>query len=168
MKQLEKKSECTIDSKVEVFELPPDLTWEDYKQLSSEEKKQYLVKSEDDLVVDAGIQQIIRLMIAANTNSFTHCSVGSGTNAPAGGDIDLQTPIGRNLVNDRYIIGLVAHFDTFFGKNDDNGTWNETGIHTAASGGEMLCRRKFPAAFTKDNTKAAVVAWSITFAAVAD
>ena len=132
--------------------------------------KHLLVDEGHNLVVDVGMQQIIDLMIATNTNSFTHTSVGSGTNTPTAGDIALQTEITRIAVpsGGRYRTGLSAAFDTFFATSDGNGTWNETGIHTAAAGGVMLCRRKFNSAFTKSTANTALVAWLVTLAAVAD
>ena len=157
-----------ISGNVKLYEFSPDFTFEDYKKLTDEEKQEHLVDEGNNLVVDIGLQQIALLMVGSNTNSFTHCGVGSGTNTPTAGDLDLQTAIGRNTINDRYRVGLVANFDTFFGKNDQNGTWEETCLATAASGNNILCRRKFTSTFTKSTSNSSIVAWTITLAAVAD
>ena len=165
-RSLEQKNQFKLTGNVSLYELPADYTYEDFKRLSDKEK--YLVDRGDNLAVTIGLQQVILLMIGSNTNSFTHCGVGSGTNTPAAGDLDLQTAIGRNTVNDRYRVGLSGYWNTFFGKSDQNGTWNETCLATASSGNNILCRRKFDAAFTKDTSKSSVISWVITLAAVAD
>ena len=150
---------------VKLYELPPDFTFEDFKKSN---KPDYLVEEGDNLVVDIGLQQIALLIIGSNTNSFTHCGVGSDSTLPAAGDLDLVTEIGRNTINDRYRVGLTAHFDTFFGKSDQAGSWNETCLAQSASGNDILCRRVFDAAFTKSTSNSAVIAWTITFAAVVE
>lgn len=108
-------------------------------------------------------------MIDASDSGFTHCRVGSGTNTPAAGDTDMQTIIGSGLtVTARYRSSLSAYYDTYFSTTDNNGTWNETGLATAATGGILLCRRKFSSAFVKASTNTALISWSVTLAAVAD
>ena len=155
-----------LTGNVKLYSLPPDFTFEKWKELKNKEK--YLVDEGHNLVVDAGIAHIINLMTAASTSAWTHCATGSGTNVPAAGDIALQTELVRNTINDRYRVGLNAHFDTFFAKADGAGSWEETGLFTASSGGQMLCRKAFSATFTKSTSNAAIIAWTITFAAVAD
>lgn len=109
------------------------------------------------------------MMIDASDSGFTHCRVGSGTNTPAAGDTDMQTIIGSGLtVTSKYRSSLSANYDTFFSTTDNNGSWNETGLATASTGGTLLCRRKFSSTFTKSTSNTAVVAWAITLAAVAD
>lgn len=129
----------------------------------------HLLKDEGhNLAVDAGLARLIQYIIDTSDVGFTHNSVGSGTNTPASTDTDLQTPIQRITVTNRYSSGLDAKFDTFWASADGNGTWNETGLHDAASAGTMLCRRKFGSSFAKSTANTALVAWTITFAAVAD
>lgn len=120
----------------------------------------------DNLVVDAGMQRTIDLWIGDVSGAFTHCGVGSGTTAPVAGNTDLETPIGREAITDSYRSGLGAHFDTFFSTSAQNGTWEETGIFSASSGGTMLCRKKFDSTFTKSTANTALIAWTITIAAV--
>lgn len=98
--------------------------------------------------------------------SITHASAGSGTNVADAADQDLQTPIGRLAVTRWYKVGYVAHIDIFCTDVDLNGTWNELGLHNAASGIDTIYARKVISTFTKDNTKTAIIAWSITPTAV--
>ena len=163
---MNQKNKFNITGNVSLYELPADFTYDRFKAL--ENKQNYLIDKGENLVVSIGIHQIILLMIGSNTSSFTHCGVGSGTATPAAGDLDLTTAIGRNTVNDRYRVGLSGYWNTFFGKNDQNGTWEETCLATAATGNNILCHRKLSATFTKDTSKSAVISWVITHAGVAD
>ena len=158
-----------LKGNVKLYEFPPDYTYEYIKTLTENEKAPFLKDRGDNLVVDVGLAQIVDLMIATNTNSFTHCVVGSGTDTPAAGDVNMQTIIDTGIVvTNRYKSGGVGYFDTFFSTTANNGTWTETGISTTSAGTILLCRRKFSSSFVKDTTNTALVAWSITLAAVAD
>lgn len=166
---MDSKTKFALKGNVELYEFPSDYTYEKIQKLRPNEKCYFLIDKGDNLVVDAGLAQIIDLMIATDTSSFTHCRVGSGTNTPAAGDTDMQTIISTGLtITNRYKSGLVAYFDTFFSTTANNGTWAETGIANASTGSDLLCRRKFSSTFTKATTNTALVAWSITLAAVAD
>ena len=158
------KSQFSIKGNVKLYSLPAEFTFNDFQKLDNKEK--YLVDEGDNLVVDTGMIRIANLMTGTSTVSWTLCGVGSGTNTPVSTDTALQTSIGTNTINDRYRAGLNVYFNTFFAKADENGTWTETCLLTSDS--IMLCRRLFSAAFTKDTTKAAVVAWTLTLSAVAD
>lgn len=158
------KSQISITGNVELYSLPPDFKYEDFELLKNKEK--YLVDKGDNLAVDSGLQQILLLMIGSNTNSFTLCGVGTGTGTPVSTDTALGTSLGTNTINSRYRVGNTAYFNTFFGKNDENGSWEETGLFTAGS--IMLCRRKFTSTFVKSTSNAAVVSWSISLTATAD
>lgn len=123
-------------------------------------------EKKDNLVVDAGMQRTIDLWIGDVTGKWTHCGVGSGTTGAASGDTDLETAIGREAITDDYRSGLEAHFDTFFSTSAQNGTWEETGIFSASSGGTMLCRKTFASTFTKSTSNTALIAWTVTLAAI--
>ena len=158
------KSQVSIIGNVKLYELPPDFKYDDFKKL--EDKNRYLIDSGDNLVVDAGLQQIILLIIITNTNNFTLCGVGTGTGTPVSTDTALGTSLGTNTINSRYRVANTVYFNTFFGKNDENGSWTETGIFTG--GLIMLCRRKFTSTFVKSISNSAVVSWSVAFTATAD
>ena len=158
-----------LKGNVKLYSYPADYTFDKIQKLTESEKNGYLIDKGDNLVVDAGLAQIVDLMIATDTSSFTHCRVGSGTNTPLAADTDMQTIIGSGVtVTNRYRSGAVAYFDTFFSTSSNNGTWAESGIANAATGGDLLCRRKFSATFTKATTNTAVVAWTVTLSATAD
>ena len=158
------KSQLSITGNVKLYS--GDFTFDEFEKFTSVEKNKYLIDRGDNLAVDAGLQQLLLLAIGSNTNSFTLCGVGSGTGTPVNTDTALGTSIGTNTINSKYIVGNTAYFNTFFGKNDEAGSWNETGLFT--TGLVMLCRRKFAATFTKDTSNAAVISWSISLTATAD
>ena len=143
-----------------------DFTQEEFNNFSESEKLSYLKDQGKNLVVDTGLEQILALMLGNNTKSFVKCGVGSGNTAPANTDLALETAIGTNNINSRYRVGLVGYFNTFFGRNDNNGSWDETGLFTTDD--IMLCRRVFSSTFTKDTSNSSVISWSLTIAAVAD
>jgi len=119
-----------------------------------------------NLIVNAGLYQIIDLIIGASDADFTHCGVGSGSTPPAAGDTDLQTPIGdRKVITERFRSTNKGTFSTFFGSADNNGTWRESGLFTALTGGTMLCRALLASAFEKTTAKTATVDWDITASA---
>jgi len=119
-----------------------------------------------NLIVNAGLYQIIDLIIGASDADFTHCGVGSGSTAPAAGDTDLQMPIGdRKVVTERFRSANTGALSTFFGSADNNGTWRESGLFTALTAGTMLCRALLAAAFEKTTAKTATVDWTISASA---
>lgn len=115
-----------------------------------------------NLIVNVGKYQICDLMIGANTNSFTHCGVGSSNQAPQLSDTDLISPIGsRKQYSDRFRTNNIATFSFFFASNDNNGTWRECGLFNASSGGQMLARALFSSEIVKDSSKTATIEWDI-------
>ena len=173
---------------VETFLFPANKikTYHDYLMLGGSrafptfrdiEAKKIAIKHEKDtnLVVNLGLGFIRDFLlqegpaaapVGPNTNS-----VGSGTNAPDAADTGLQTQIARLAITEWYPSGLAAKLDTFWSSADGNGagsaSWNETGIHNHISNASTLfCRKKFLSTFTKDNTKTALIAWTLTPVAV--
>jgi len=115
-----------------------------------------------NLVVTAGKSYICDLLIGAATESFAYCGVGASAQTPSPSDTDLVSPIGsRKRVTDRFRVGCTATFSTFFGSQDNNGTWCEAGLFTSASGGVMLSRAVFPSPLIKDETKTVTLDWDI-------
>jgi len=160
------KSKTGMRGMVNIYSLPPDFTYEDFKKC---DKEKYLVDRGENLVVDMGLRAILNLMTGQSTSYFNYCGVGSGTTAAAADDTDIETAIGsRVAVNDSWRGGLSGYWYTFFDKNTCNGTWTESVIANASSGGDILCRRKFISSFVKSTSNAGVVEWVITATGTAD
>lgn len=163
------KAKIRLVGNVSLYELPKDFIYNDFKGLTEKEKTSYLINKGDNLVVNTGLYQILDLMLGIDTSSFNYCRVGSGSTTPVATNTDLETIIGSGvLVSDRYKTGEIGYFNTFFSASSNNGTWNETGLANASTGGDLLCRRVFSVPFVKNTSNSAIVSWVITLASVAD
>jgi hypothetical protein len=120
-------------------------------------------------VVNDGLEHIGKLMTGASSTSVGYCDVGSGNTAPAAGQTGLDAPIGsRHAITYRFPEGkTITHYDTFYGDQENNGTWKEAALAVGSSGTPIIARLlvNAPTGFTKDTTKTATVAWSITLTA---
>jgi len=172
---MQAKTKLTLNGHVDLYSFPKDFTYEDYQRLTIRQRDQYFEDAGDNKIVDVGLNFILDFLIqegpAAPPTGPTHCSVGSGTNAPAAGDTGLQTEIltggVRIAITTFFKSSLTANLDTFFTSADGNGPWEETGLHNAATGSSTIyCRKRFSSTFTKDTSKTALVAWSITVASL--
>lgn len=84
-----------------------------------------------NLFVDAGKASVVEALrgnVDNNKGQITYCAVGSGTNAPAAGDIKLQNETYRKAVSVRSSAVRTATFKTFFNQNEANGTLRELGL----------------------------------------
>jgi len=116
-----------------------------------------------NLVVQAGRILIADWIIGRNYNSgLLYVGVGSSNQAPALTDTDLIQPIGsRKQATDRFRTQNVATISTFFGSQDNNGVWRETGLFGSQSGGVMFARAVFSPEIVKDQSKTVTVDWDI-------
>jgi len=128
----------------------------------------------DNLVVNTGLYSIAARLtgadIPANTKGvITYCAVGTGTDAPAAGDTELQTELARKQIADRDPVSGVATFRTYFNTGEANGTLKECGLFgddatAVADSGTLFCR----AVIDKEKTSAnsLTVDWEISVADV--
>lgn len=114
-----------------------------------------------------------RAAIAANMTSVSptpanilvnYCGVGTGTNAPANGDTQLQTEIFRNAVASRTSASNIAYITGFFAATEGVATLKEAGLFIAgtatANSGTLLSRVAINV--TKSNTETLTLDWTIT------
>ena len=128
----------------------------------------------DNLVVNTGLYAIAARLagtdIPANTKGvITYCAVGTGTDAAAAGDTDLQTELDRKQIAVRSSLLGVATFRTYFNTGEAIGTLKEIGLFgddatITADSGTLFCR----AAIDKEKTSAnsLTVDWEISVADV--
>lgn len=118
----------------------------------------------DNLVVTVGHYEIADWIVGEGyVDGFQYCGIGSGTTAAAVGDTDIETAIGsRKIATSRSRTNKIATISTFFASGDNNGTWTESVLAEASSGGRIFSRALFDAAITKDTTKTITVDWDIT------
>ena len=115
-----------------------------------------------DVFVTVGKYWLANILIGATSGQLTHIGVGSCTSSPLVTDTDLVSNIGtRHIYTDRFRGSNVDTLSTFFGNSENNGTWNETGIFTGASG-TLFCRSTFAAPITKSSTNTQTIDFDIT------
>jgi hypothetical protein len=116
-----------------------------------------------NLVVTAGKGYISGRMITSSVSLMSHMALGSGTTAPAAGDMALESILGvRELLDtgSSPASGVVLYTSSFEA-GDATGAVTEAGIFNSASGGAMLCRTTFPT-INKSATDTLSVTWTIT------
>jgi hypothetical protein len=115
-----------------------------------------------DMFVTTGKYWIADIMIGEVSGSLTHIGVGNNSSGPTVTDTDLISNIGtRHLYTDRFRGGNVDTISTFFSSSENNGTWNETGIFTGASG-ILFCRSTFAGPVTKASSNTQTIDFDIT------
>ncbi len=115
-----------------------------------------------DIFVNVGKYWVADILIGAVSGQLTHIGVGSCTSTPLITDTNLVSHVGnRHIYTDRFRGSNVDTLSTFFSSSENNGTWNETGIFTGASG-TLFCRSTFAATVTKASTNTQTIDFDIT------
>lgn len=104
---------------------------------------------EGNILVNAGIQLMLDLLIAAGGTSFANANarigVGDSTVAAAAGQTDLQAATNklRKAMEATFPsrAGQTLTFKSSFGSAEANFAWQEWGVFNAATGGVMLNRK---------------------------
>ena len=117
----------------------------------------------ENLVVNAGLQEALdKLFNLSPDAAFAYVAVGSDNTSPTSGDTALGSELARSVFDECSRAGQVVTTDTWFGSSEGNGTWRESGLFNAASGGTMLARALFDPSISKDTTKVVQVEWAVT------
>jgi|SRR5262245_114590 len=117
----------------------------------------------DNLVVDAGKNQIAQRMIDTSVAAPTHMAVGTGSTAPAAGDTTLGTELDRNALTSNTRSGKVETLVGNWAAGDATNTAiAEAGIFNAASAGTMTARATFTA-INKGASDTLQITWTITY-----
>lgn len=147
-----------------------DLVYKEFRTLSSRTQEQYIVDKGYNLVVNGGLDQMANRILGLVSTTWTHIGVGTSgaANSPT------QTNFDATQISPRLAVPTAgktleptgkAHFDTTFATTDNNGTWAETGLFTAATGSVMMCRKVISPAFVKSSSNIAIVGWTIILTA---
>lgn len=129
------------------------------------------LKSRDiinNLYVTTGKEQIAQALsgnVAGNIGQITYCAVGTGVAVPVIGDTALQTELYRKQISVRSVTGRTATFQTFFNRNEANGSLQEAGLFGAgataiAGSGALFCRLNINR--TKSSNDTLTLRWGIT------
>jgi len=115
-----------------------------------------------DVFVNNGKYWMGDILIGANSGQITHIGVGGCTSTPIVTDTDLISNIGtRHLYTDRFRATNIDTISVFFASSENNGTWNETGLFTGASG-ILFCRSTFTSPVTKTSANTQTIDFDIT------
>lgn len=68
-----------------------------------------------------------------NTMLIDYTSLGTGTNAPANGDTQLQTEVFRKVTASRSNASNVGYVSAFYTTTETSGTYRECGLHSNAT-----------------------------------
>ena len=122
-----------------------------------------LVREDKNLVVTAGKTWIAARMKDTST-IMTHMGVGTGTNAAAAGDTDLQTVEAPRLglsTSGGTVAGSVITYAATFPAGAHTAAITEAGIFTAVTSGTMLARTAFTVV-NKGALDSMTISWAIT------
>ena len=99
-----------------------------------------------------------------NTLLANYVALGSGTNAPANTDTQLQTETYRNLVASRSEDNNIGYLTGFFNATETTGTYREAGIFmnatATANSGVLLSRVAIN--ITKSSSESLTCDWELT------
>lgn len=120
-------------------------------------------KDIQNLVVTAGKNYLAAWLIAATQSDYfmRYIGLGTGTNAPAAGDTDLQTPLATRVAGTLTSSTNVWQNIASFGPGVNTGAITEAGIFSASSSGTMLARQVF-SVINKAAGDTLQVTWQIT------
>lgn len=123
-------------------------------------KEDVLLKN---LVVDTGLNFIVKRMKDATADVMSHMSLGTGTTAAAAADTTLQTEINGSRVGltSTTVTANQITYIASFAAGVGTGAVTEAGIFNASSGGTMLCRTVFPVV-NKQSGDSMTVTWTVT------
>lgn len=92
------------------------------------------------VIINEGLNRIAQLLL----DDLDYCGVGTGTNAPAAGDSQLQTETNRQLITKGFRNGNVANGRFLFENSNLPSTLQEIGAFlnatASANNGEMAMR----------------------------
>ncbi len=116
---------------------------------------------ESNLVVNAGLNFITNRMKDVSVAVMSHMAIGSGSTAPAGGDTELGTELGRVALTSTTVTANTIEYVGQFPNGTGTGAVTEAGIFNAGTAGTMLCRSTF-GVVTKSATDSMQITWTIT------
>lgn len=123
------------------------------------------IQEQDNLVVSSGKTAVANaLWSPSGTIKVSHIELGTGTTAPAAGDVALQTPSYRNALASGNNVNNIVSLTGFFGFTETTGTYREAGLFINGSGtlgtGTLLSRVAIN--ITKTNVQTLTIEWTIT------
>lgn len=110
-----------------------------------------------------GLNEIAKFVAKKGGAAPTHMAVGTSNIAPQLGDTVLKgSELARVAFDEVTVSGSTVKFTATFGAGVGTGTWEETGIFTAASGGVMYSR-SVTGTYTKKDKDEFKIVWTYQF-----
>lgn len=140
-----------------------------YLDLVGELKRSFTAREHQktNLIATAGRSALAQRL--ANTTTYTgiinYGTLGTGTNAPANGDTQLQTEVFRKVTASTSYTTNVAFIDFFYSKSDTNGTYQEFGTvidGTGSANTGQLFTRALTGGWTKTSSESMTVSAQYT------
>ena len=116
-----------------------------------------------NMFVQLGLNELAKIVGGKGGTAPTHIAVGTSNTAPNKADTALKgTELGRKAFDSVTVTNSTISFMATFGGGVATGTWQETGMFTAASGG-TLWSRALTGTYTKKANDEIKVFWNYTF-----
>ena len=117
-----------------------------------------------NLIVTVGKTYLASWLAAASQAGefMSYIGVGTGTNAAAAGDTDLQTPLPTRVLGTLTSSANTWQNVAVFNPGVDTGAITEAGLFTASSSGTMFARQVF-AVYNKQAGDTLQITWTVTF-----
>jgi len=94
------------------------------------------------MIVNAGLNLMRDFLAGDAPSPPSHFAVGTGTTAPAAGDITLETEVLRKTVTTKTLSGngILEYAGELFSTDANGNSLSEVGVLNAASAGDLLLR----------------------------
>ncbi len=92
----------------------------------------------NDLIVNSGLDEILKRLVGLSAANALFCAVGTGNAAPTGAETALGAETARVPVSIVQVSDGAATIKAFLNTAQGNGALGEHGLFTAAVGGVML------------------------------
>lgn len=118
-----------------------------------------------NLIVTIGKNLAASRLVGTGSAIISHMAIGTGTNAPAAGDTQLQTELTRVTITSGTSTTNVVTYVASFGPGVGTGNINECGLFNSATPGaaNSILARSNSVVLTKGATDTLALTWTVTF-----
>lgn len=131
---------------------------------TGEVKRVYEYNNLNPLVMKSMIMNNLIEDVPTNSMSINYVALGTGTNAPAAGNTQLQTETYRNIIASKTQDNNVGYITGFFSDLEVSGTFREIGLFSnataSANSGVLVSRVAINVA--KSTSESLTVDWTLT------
>ena len=125
------------------------------------------VIEKDNLIVDSGANLLRDFLKGDSVSGLTHLAIGTGTTSPQAIDTQLENEVYRQAFTDVAVENRTLRLTTFITSSAYSGEISELGLFgngaTDTAGSGTLFSRVVVSTFTKSDSEAMTVEWTLTF-----